>query len=109
MQPYLAYMVNKTLPEDVVEARRIVWWSKSFYRTAREVVQEKYNRRVAKMCHPSRRANHTKGYPRMSLQSSRQQQIYSGQSLSRRILLVNSNRRHKRYCSEVWGLSMICI
>jgi hypothetical protein len=24
MQPYLAYMVNKTLPEDVVEARRIV-------------------------------------------------------------------------------------
>jgi hypothetical protein len=24
MQPYLAYMVNKTLPKDVVEARRIV-------------------------------------------------------------------------------------
>jgi hypothetical protein len=24
MQPYLAYMINKTLPEDVVEARRIV-------------------------------------------------------------------------------------
>jgi hypothetical protein len=24
MQPYLAYMVNKTLPEDVLEARRIV-------------------------------------------------------------------------------------
>jgi hypothetical protein len=24
MQPYLAYMVNKTLPEDVVKARRIV-------------------------------------------------------------------------------------
>jgi hypothetical protein len=24
IQPYLAYMVNKTLPEDVVEARRIV-------------------------------------------------------------------------------------
>jgi hypothetical protein len=24
MQPYLAYTVNKTLPEDVVEARRIV-------------------------------------------------------------------------------------
>jgi hypothetical protein len=23
MQPYLAYMINKTLPEDVVEARRI--------------------------------------------------------------------------------------
>jgi hypothetical protein len=24
MQPYLAYMINKTLPEDVVKARRIV-------------------------------------------------------------------------------------
>jgi hypothetical protein len=24
MQPYLAYMLNKTLPEDVVEARRII-------------------------------------------------------------------------------------
>jgi hypothetical protein len=23
MQPYLAYIINKTLPEDVVEARRI--------------------------------------------------------------------------------------
>jgi hypothetical protein len=30
MQPYLAYMVNKTLPEDVVEARRIVQRSKDF-------------------------------------------------------------------------------
>jgi hypothetical protein len=24
MQPYLAYMINKTLPEDTVEARRII-------------------------------------------------------------------------------------
>jgi hypothetical protein len=30
MQPYLQYMVNKTLPEDVVEARRIVRRSKAF-------------------------------------------------------------------------------
>jgi hypothetical protein len=30
MQPYLAYMVNKTLPKDVVEARRIVRRSKAF-------------------------------------------------------------------------------
>jgi hypothetical protein len=30
MQPYLAYMLNKTLPEDVVEARRIAQWSKTF-------------------------------------------------------------------------------
>jgi hypothetical protein len=36
MQPYLAYMVNKTLPEDVVEARRIVRRSKAFV-----ILQEK--------------------------------------------------------------------
>jgi hypothetical protein len=30
MQPYLAYMLNKTLPKDVVEARRIIWRSKAF-------------------------------------------------------------------------------
>jgi hypothetical protein len=24
MQPYLAYMMNKTLPKDIVEARRII-------------------------------------------------------------------------------------
>jgi hypothetical protein len=30
MQPYLAYMMNKTLPEDTVEARRIVRRSKAF-------------------------------------------------------------------------------
>jgi hypothetical protein len=30
MQLYLAYMLNKTLPEDVVEARRIVRRSKAF-------------------------------------------------------------------------------
>jgi ribonuclease HI len=30
MQPYLAYMINKTLPEDTVEARRIIRRSKAF-------------------------------------------------------------------------------
>jgi hypothetical protein len=30
MQPYLAYMVNKTLPEDTVEAKRIIQRSKAF-------------------------------------------------------------------------------
>jgi hypothetical protein len=66
MQPYLAYMVNKTLPKDVVEARRIVRRFKSFCRIVREAVQEKYNRCLATMRHPSRRANYTKGYPCMS-------------------------------------------
>jgi hypothetical protein len=30
MQPYLAYMMNKTLPKDTVEARRIIRRSKAF-------------------------------------------------------------------------------
>jgi hypothetical protein len=30
MQPYLAYMVNKTLPEDTIEAKRIIRRSKAF-------------------------------------------------------------------------------
>jgi hypothetical protein len=30
MQPYLAYLVNKTLPEDIVEAKRIIRRSKAF-------------------------------------------------------------------------------
>jgi hypothetical protein len=30
MQPYLAYMLNKTLPEDVMEAQRIMRRSKAF-------------------------------------------------------------------------------
>jgi hypothetical protein len=30
MQPYLAYMINKALPEDTVEAKRIIQRSKAF-------------------------------------------------------------------------------
>jgi hypothetical protein len=30
MQPYLAYMVNKIVPEDTVEAKRIIRRSKAF-------------------------------------------------------------------------------
>jgi hypothetical protein len=30
MQPYLAYMINKALPEDIVEAKRIIRQSKAF-------------------------------------------------------------------------------
>jgi hypothetical protein len=30
MQPYLVYMVNKTLPEDTVQAKRIIRQSKAF-------------------------------------------------------------------------------
>jgi hypothetical protein len=41
MQPYLAYMLNKTLPEDVVEVRQIVRWSKGFV-----VYRESYTRKA---------------------------------------------------------------
>jgi hypothetical protein len=54
MQPYLAYMLNKTLPEDVVEARRIVRWSKAF-----AVVQGKLYKKsissITKVCHPPKK------------------------------------------------------
>jgi hypothetical protein len=30
IQPYLAYMINKALPKDTVEARRIIRRSKAF-------------------------------------------------------------------------------
>jgi hypothetical protein len=30
MQPYLAYMINKTLPKDTEEAKRIIRRSKAF-------------------------------------------------------------------------------
>jgi hypothetical protein len=30
MQPYLAYMINKIVPEDVIKARRIIQRSKAF-------------------------------------------------------------------------------
>jgi hypothetical protein len=41
MQPYLAYMMNKTLPEDAVEARRIIRRSKAFV-----VLQRKLYKKV---------------------------------------------------------------
>jgi hypothetical protein len=40
MQPYLAYMTNKTLPEDTVQAKRIIRRSKAFV-----VLQGKLNKR----------------------------------------------------------------
>jgi hypothetical protein len=49
MQPYLAYMINNTLPEDVVEAQRIVRRSKPFCHTTQEIIQEKHNMHLAKV------------------------------------------------------------
>jgi hypothetical protein len=41
MQPYLAYMINKTLPKDTVEARRIIRRSKAFV-----VLQKLYKKSI---------------------------------------------------------------
>jgi hypothetical protein len=38
-----------------------------FRRVARGVIQEKYNRRLTTMRHPSRRARNLKRYPRRSM------------------------------------------
>jgi hypothetical protein len=71
MQPYLAYMVNKTLPKDTIEARRIIRRSKAFV-VLLESCTKKYNQRIAAMHHPSGRASHIKRHPRRSLQPSHQ-------------------------------------
>jgi hypothetical protein len=42
----------------------------SLCHTTGEVIQEKYNRRVAAMRHPSRRARHIKRHPRRGLRAS---------------------------------------
>jgi ribonuclease HI len=43
-----------------------------FHRVTRKIVQEKYNRRIAMMRHPSRRTGNLKGHPRRSVWTSRQ-------------------------------------
>jgi hypothetical protein len=69
MQPYLAYMMNKTLPEDAIEAHRIIRPSKAFV-----VLQGKlYKKSITGVLqHPSGRASHIKRHPRRSLRPSRQ-------------------------------------
>jgi hypothetical protein len=76
MQPYLAYMINKTLPEDTVEAKKDNMAIKGFCRVTREAVQEKYNGRPATVRYSSRRTGNIKRHPRRSMQTSRKQQSY---------------------------------
>jgi hypothetical protein len=40
MQPYLAYMINKTLPKDTVEAKRIIRRSKAFVMLQRKLYKK---------------------------------------------------------------------
>jgi hypothetical protein len=71
MQPYLAYMINKTLPKDTVEAKKDNTTIQGFCRVTREAVQEKYNGRPAKMRYSSRRTRNIKRHPHRSMQTSR--------------------------------------
>jgi hypothetical protein len=44
MQPYLAYMLHKQLPEDIVKARRIIWRSKAFVVVKGELYKKSISR-----------------------------------------------------------------
>jgi hypothetical protein len=70
MQPYLAYMVNKTLPEDTIEAKKDNTTIQGFCRVTREAVQEKYNWRFTMLHHSPGRTRNIKGYPRRSIRAS---------------------------------------
>jgi hypothetical protein len=91
MQPYLAYMVNKTLPEDTVQAKKDSTTIQGFRHVTRKIIQEKYNRRVATVRYSSRRIRNLKGHPRRGMWTSRQQQSHCSQSFSCRILLAHSH------------------
>jgi ribonuclease HI len=70
MQPYLAYMINKALPEDTVKAKKDNTIIQGFRHVARKTIQEKHNRRPTVMRHPSRRTRHIKRYPSKSVWAS---------------------------------------
>jgi hypothetical protein len=72
MQPYLAYMINKTLPEDTVEAKRIIQRSKAFVVLQGKLYKKKYIRRPTTMRHSSRRTRNLKGYSCRSMWTSRE-------------------------------------
>jgi hypothetical protein len=71
MQPYLAYMVNKTLPEDTVQAKKDNTTIQGFCHVARKIIQEKYNRHFAMVRYSSRRARNLKGHSRRGMWTSR--------------------------------------
>jgi hypothetical protein len=68
MQPYLAYMMNTTQRYHQNEKDNMM--IQSLCHTIGEVIQKKYNRRVAAMRHPSRRVRHIKRHPRRDLRAS---------------------------------------
>jgi hypothetical protein len=66
MQPYLAYMLHKTLPKDVVEAQRIVQRSKAFM----VVKGELYNKSISGVCNDVLRRKRGRLYYTTSMQES---------------------------------------
>jgi ribonuclease HI len=101
MQPYLAYMMNKKLPEDGVEAKRITRRSKAFVVLQGKLYKKEQNWRSEALRNAPRRASNIKGHTCRSMWPSHQQQGNRGESISSRILLANSHRRRERYSSKV--------
>jgi ribonuclease HI len=90
MQPYLAYMVNKTLPKDTVQAKRIRR-SKAFVVLQGKLYKRSINRHFAIVRYSSRGIRNLKEHPRRGMWTSRQQQGDCSQRLSCRILLAHSH------------------
>jgi hypothetical protein len=103
MQPYLAYMLNKTLSEDVVEARRIMQWSKEFVVVKGELYKKSisgvYQRCVTPQEGQARLHDIHAGVCGHHASSQA-----SSQSFQSRFLLVNSSRRRRGYRSAVWSM-----
>jgi hypothetical protein len=69
MQPYLAYMINKALPEDTVEARRIIRRSKAFIMLQGKLYKKSITG-ILQRCVTPQRTRNTKRYPRRSMWAS---------------------------------------
>jgi hypothetical protein len=70
MQPYLAYMINKTLPKDTVEGKKDNTTIQGFCRVTREAVQEKYNCHFTTLRHSPGGTKNIKIYPCRSMRAS---------------------------------------
>jgi hypothetical protein len=100
MQPYLAYMINKNLPEDAVEAKRITRRSKAFV-----VLQGKLYKKsitgVLQRCVTPQEGQVILKDIHAGVCGHHAQQGNLGKSISSRVLLANSHRRRERYSSKV--------
>jgi hypothetical protein len=67
MQPYLAYMINKKLPEDAVEAKKNNSTIESICRIAGKIIQKDHNWHFAALRNASRRTSNIKRYTHRSM------------------------------------------